>query len=122
MWFIEPLSSITHPEHMTSHYAYTTQQKLNIFWLILETFRGLDVRVDEDLWRSTVEVVIGLIQTLLELRRNNVYPFMNGETTRTSLELILMTDQLLLHKLESLDCECYVNTEYINSMFDLVKM
>lgn len=71
--FIEPLFSITNPHNYTSNYTVTIHQKLNILWLILETIRGFDVG-ERFLWRTTLEVVNGLIPILLELRSDNVDP------------------------------------------------
>jgi len=119
-WFIQPVYSKPLHQHFIPIYCgLTTHQKLNMLWLILGTLQGYDAR-EEGLWPVTLKFVEDLIETLLELRRKNVYPFMNGETIKTSLGLILATDQFHVTNRESVG-NYYINT-YMKSMLDLIKM
>ncbi len=63
---------------------------LNIYWSLLETIPTFDSR-EKGLWETTSSVVCDLIFTLINIERDNL---LNEKTIKTSLKLIMATDQL----------------------------
>jgi len=91
---------------------------LNLCWSMLETIQNFDPR-EEYLWITTVEVVQCLINTLGPIKRDEYDPLVNENTMRTSLKLILATDQYHLDDREYIDGDQLYN--YMQSMFCLIQ-
>jgi len=92
---------------------------VSIAWSMLETIRDDFDAQEKGLWLTTLKIVCSLNQALVKLGERKD-PLLTVKIMKTSLELLLATDQFHLNDRESVD-DIYLR-DHMYSMFFLIKM